>query len=65
MTLPQVEDQFEYWKSYPPAHERIAIQTGYQRPLSIEEQWAQGAMGPADFAVWVQMTDGKRIAPDG
>lgn len=65
MTLSQVEDQFDYWRRNPPIHELVASFMGFKPPLTIEEQWAQGAMGPADFLAWVEATEGKKVAPGG
>lgn len=59
MTLPQVEDLFEYWKTNPPAHVLVAAHMGYEPPKSIEQQWAEGAMNPADFFAHYQATGGK------
>jgi hypothetical protein len=65
MTLSQVQNQFEYWRKHPPAHDLLAGFVGYKAPLTIEEQWAQGVMGPEDFVAWVQSTDGKQVSPGG
>jgi hypothetical protein len=65
MTLSQVKDQFEYWRKHPPTHELVAIEVGFKPELTIEERWAQGVMGPKDFAVWVNSTDGKQVSPGG
>jgi hypothetical protein len=62
MTLSQVEEQWEYWRKHPPAHELIAMQAGYKPPLTVEEQWRQGAMGPEDFAAWVEHTGGRKLS---
>ena len=50
MTLPQVGELFDYWSSHPPVHELVAMYLGYERPKTAEEQWAAGALNPAEFA---------------
>lgn len=63
MLLSQVKDQFEYWRKHPPTHELQAIAVQFKPKLTVEEQWAQGAMGPKDFVGWVKHTDGKSMTP--
>jgi len=59
MSLPQVLEQFDYWESQPPVHELVAAYLGYERPKTVEQQWAEGAMGPAEFAAHFKQTGGK------
>lgn len=59
MTLPEVEELFDYWREHPPTHILVAGYLGYEPPKSVEQQQAEGAMGPADFARHFQATGGK------
>ena len=60
MTLPQAHRIFEYWRRVaPPTHRLMAGWVGFEPQLTIEEQWAQGAMGPEDFAAYYQKTGGR------
>lgn len=61
MTFVEVLDLFEYWRSFPPEHEMMAMfarvfttwqpanaraMTPEEHMRSIEERWAAGAMSP-------------------
>ncbi|MDB5405675.1 MAG: hypothetical protein JWL84_587 [Rhodospirillales bacterium] len=63
MTFPQVGELFDYWRKSPPAHEMLAILTGamttWKPPKTAEEEIADGAMGPEEFAEWFKATGGK------
>jgi hypothetical protein len=59
MTLPQVEELLAYWHEHPPVHFLVAAYLGYEPPKTIEQQWAEGAMNPADFAAHSRVTGGR------
>jgi hypothetical protein len=59
LTLPQVYELYDYWEEWPPMHELLAGYVGYERPLTLEEQYDRGAMGPAEFLHHYKATGGK------
>ena len=59
MTLPQVSELFNYWREYPPLHEMAKSYFGIKKPLTMQEEIAQGAMGPAEFAEYYKQTGGR------
>lgn len=59
MTLPQAIELFEYWREYPPLHEMVKSYLKIKKPLTMEEEIAQGAMGPAEFAEYAKRTGGR------
>ena len=59
MTLPQVDELFGYWAKHPPVHLLVAAYLGWEAPKTLEQQWAEGAMGPADFLDHYRRTGGK------
>lgn len=65
MTYQDAMEIFEHWRKHPPSHRILAAVHKIRPQLTVEEQWAEGAMGPEDFAMWVKMTDGKKLCPDG
>lgn len=36
----------------------MAAMTGYEEPLTVEEQWARGAMNPEEFVKHAEQTGG-------
>jgi hypothetical protein len=54
-----------HWRKHPPTHRILASVHNVKPQLTVEEQWAQGAMGPADFLGWVKSTSGKKAGPNG
>jgi len=59
MTLPEVGELFDYWLSHPPTHELVAMYLEYERPKTVEERWAEGAMNPAEWFEHYQATGGR------
>jgi hypothetical protein len=59
LTLPEVYELFEFWKEWPPVNELLVWQSGWEKPLTLEEKLDAGAMGPADFLKHYQTTGGK------
>lgn len=59
MTLPQVEELLDYWQDHPPVHVLVAAYLGFEPPKTVEQQWAEGAMSPADFLAHFQATGGR------
>lgn len=59
MTLPQVAELVDYWRRQPPTHVLVVAYLGCEAPKTIEEQWAQGALSPADFLEHFKRTGGK------
>lgn len=59
LTLPEVYELYDYWRESPPTHELVAVQIGWEKPLTYEEKIAQGAMGPEDFLRYYKRTEGK------
>jgi hypothetical protein len=65
MTLPEVEEQFEYWGENPPTHELLKAYLGakgmkWERPKTPEQHQAEGAMNPRELAGWIKATGGNR-----
>lgn len=50
---------FDYWRDWPPLNELKAMEIGYKKPMTVEEQWEAGAMGPGDFLEHFKRTGGK------
>lgn len=63
MTLHDYRRMRTYWRGHPPAHVALAAGAGggyrLEPPKTIEQQWAEGAMGPEDFHLFTQATGGK------
>lgn len=59
MTLPQVHDLFDYWREFPPLHEMVKSYLGVKKPLTMQEEIANGAMGPEEFAEYYKRTGGR------
>lgn len=59
LTLPEALDIFKYWRDWPPIHELARMAVGYEKPMTMEEKIAQGAMGPLDFLNHYRATGGK------
>jgi hypothetical protein len=59
MTLPQVEELCAYWRLHPPVHVLVAAFIGYEAPKTAEQEWAEGALSPADFLEHFRRTGGK------
>lgn len=59
ITLPEAYELFDYWLDYPPVNELMAMQAGWERPKTMEQNLAAGAMGPEDFLHHFKQTGGK------
>jgi hypothetical protein len=59
LTLPLYYELADFWTEWPPVNELLAMVHGYEKPLTMEEKIAAGAMGPLEFLEHAKRTGGK------